>query len=54
MGEISSAGNKGKGIRSDCFVTLELTTKGGIVLQLDSKVGVMYGDSIKKLAMEVM
>jgi citrate lyase subunit beta/citryl-CoA lyase len=53
MGEIASAGNKGKGIRSDCFVTLELTTQGGIVLQLESKVGVMYGDSIKKLVLEI-
>jgi citrate lyase subunit beta/citryl-CoA lyase len=54
MGEIATTGNKGKGIRSDCFVTLELKEQGGIDLQLDSRVGVMYGDSIIKLAREIL
>jgi len=54
MAEIATTGNKGKGIRSDCFVTLELTTGGGINLQLESKVGVMYGESIRTLALEMM
>ena len=51
MAEVATTGNKGKGIRSDCFVTLELTTEGGIQLQIESKVGVMYGESIKKQAL---
>jgi len=54
MTEIATTGNKGKGIRSDCFVTLELTKGGGINLQLESRVGVMYGNSIRKLAFEIM
>jgi citrate lyase subunit beta/citryl-CoA lyase len=54
MGTTATAGNKGKGVRSDCFVTLELTEKGGIVLQVDSKVGVMYGNDIRKEAMEII
>ncbi len=54
MAEIVNTGNKGKGIRSDCFVTLELTTAGGINLQLESKVEVMFGESIRKLALEIM
>ncbi|MCX6286478.1 MAG: aldolase/citrate lyase family protein [Bacteroidetes bacterium] len=54
MAEVATTGNKGKGIRSDCFVTLELTTEGGINLQLESKVGVMFGESIRKLALEIM
>jgi len=54
MAEIATTGNKGKGIRSDCFVTLELTKSGGIALQLESKVGVMFGESIRKLALEMM
>jgi citrate lyase subunit beta/citryl-CoA lyase len=54
MGTTATAGNKGKGVRSDCFVTLELTEKGGIVLQVDSKVGVMYGNDIRKEAMEIL
>jgi len=54
MAEISSTGNKGKGIRSDCFVTLELKTEGGISLRLESKVGVMYGESIRQQALGIL
>ena len=39
MGEIASAGNKGKGIRSDCFVTLELTDQGESYCNLNPKLG---------------
>lgn len=54
MGTTATAGNKGKGVRSDCFVTLELTEQGGIDLQVDSKVGVMYGNDIRKEAMGII
>jgi citrate lyase subunit beta/citryl-CoA lyase len=54
MGAIANTGNKGKGIRSDCFVTLELTDQGGIHLQVESKVEVMYGDSIRKEALDIL
>lgn len=54
MGTISTAGNKGKGVRSDCFVTLEMTGEGGIRLQVDSKVGVMYGNDIRKEALGIL
>ncbi len=54
MIRIATTGNKGKGIRSDCFVTLELTDQGGIQLELESKVIVMYGDSIRKEALEIL
>lgn len=54
MGAIATAGNKGKTIRSDCFVALELKDDGGIELQLESKIEVMYGESIKRLANEVL
>jgi citrate lyase subunit beta/citryl-CoA lyase len=50
----ATAGNKGERVRSDCFVTLELTDKGGINIDLESIVKVMYGKSIKKLAEEVL
>lgn len=43
---IASAGNKGKGVRSDCFISIELTDNGGVNINLDSKVKVMYGRSI--------
>ena len=48
MVKIATSGNKGKGVRSDCFVTLELTDQGGIQLELESKVAVMYGASIRQ------
>jgi len=54
MGTIATAGNKGKGIRSDCFVTLELTDRDGIDLQIESKVIVMYGENIRKEALEIL
>jgi citrate lyase subunit beta/citryl-CoA lyase len=54
MGEIATTGNKGKGIRSDCFVTFELTEQGGIQLTVESKVAVMYGDDIRRQAMEML
>lgn len=47
-------GNKGKGIRSDCHITLEITQSGGIQLELISKVEVMYGDAIRKLLLEIV
>jgi len=53
MGEMIFTGNKGKGVRSDCFVSLELTNQGGIQLELDSKVAVMYGEDIKRLVFEI-
>lgn len=54
MTKTGSAGNKGKGVHSDCFVTIELTNKGGIDIQLESKVKVMYGKSIIDLAKEML
>ncbi len=54
MGELVTTGNKGKGIRSDCFITLELCDQGGIQLQVESKVLVMYGDSIRKEVLEIL
>lgn len=54
MGEIATTGNKGKTVRSDCFVTLELTGSGGIQLLLESKVEVMYGDEIRLQTLEIL
>ncbi|MEI6455356.1 MAG: aldolase/citrate lyase family protein [bacterium] len=54
MGEIATTGNKGKGVRSDCFVTLELTDQNGIQLQVESKVSVMYGEDIRREALKIL
>jgi len=48
------AGNSGPKVRSDCEITLELKSTGGINLDLTSKVKVLYGESIKKLVVEIL
>jgi citrate lyase subunit beta/citryl-CoA lyase len=52
--KIAVCGNKGKGVRSDVHVTLELKEGGGHDIQLTSKVNVMYGESIRILIKEVL
>ncbi len=47
-------GNKGKGVRSDCAVTLEIKESGGIQLQIDSKVKAIYGKQIERLALDIL
>ncbi len=54
MGNSTSTGNKGKGVRSDCFVTLELTGQGGLQLEISSKVGVMFGEDIRHLLLDIL
>ena len=46
MTQIFEAGNKGKGIRSDCFIQLEIKQSGGIIVNLTSKVKALYGKQI--------
>ncbi|MFA6455321.1 MAG: citrate lyase acyl carrier protein [Bacteroidota bacterium] len=41
------AGRTGPNIRSDCFVTITLTERGGITIDLKSKVESLYGASIR-------
>jgi len=50
----ATVGNKGKDVRSDCQVTMELTESGGIQLTIDSRVRVLYGAAIRKLAGEIL
>ncbi|MDA3954869.1 MAG: aldolase/citrate lyase family protein [Bacteroidales bacterium] len=52
--KIATAGNTGKKIRSDCFVTLELKDKGGIQIEQKSKVEVLYGKANIELCNEVL
>lgn len=47
-------GNKGKDVRSDCSVTLEITESGGIQIQINSKVKAIYGKQIEKLAIDIL
>jgi citrate lyase subunit beta/citryl-CoA lyase len=54
MKQTAIAGNKGDRIRSDCQVKLQLLEKGGIDIQLQSKVERMFGEQIRKQALEVL
>ncbi|MCJ7447807.1 MAG: aldolase/citrate lyase family protein [Bacteroidales bacterium] len=51
---IAAAGSAGPKVRSDCEITLELKSKGGIVFDLTSKVEALYGRSIKELCYEIL
>jgi citrate lyase subunit beta / citryl-CoA lyase len=51
---IGAAGNKGDSVRSDCYVSVELTNGSGIELILQSKVAALYGNSIKKLSLDIL
>ena len=54
MSVSGQAGRRGKGVRSDCFVTFEPGSEGGIVVDLASKVDSMYGPSIHKMAARIV
>ncbi len=56
MNKIVTTGNKGKGIRSDCFVTLEIDDSFNQEPQIEisSKVMVMYGKALKELCSEIL
>jgi citrate lyase subunit beta / citryl-CoA lyase len=50
----ATSGNSGPKVRSDCEIVLELRNEGGINIDLESKVQVLYGESIKELCMEIL
>ena len=50
----ATVGNKGDRIRSDCQVRLQLLSKGGINIKLQSKVERMFGEQIRQQALEVL
>jgi citrate lyase subunit beta / citryl-CoA lyase len=52
--KIATAGNKGEKIRSDCFVSLEITNEGGLIIDIKSKVGALYGKSNYALCLEIL
>ncbi len=50
---IGYAGKFGDKVRSDCFVKLQLTNRGGIQSTLQSKVDSLYGQRINDLVLEM-
>jgi len=49
-----SAGPQGDDVRSDLHVAVEFTDSGGVQLELESRVGGLYGDSIIEVATQVL
>lgn len=52
--KIGIAGNKGKGIKSDCYVEFQQTSSGGLNIAIKSKVKVLFGKAIKALAEKML
>jgi citrate lyase subunit beta/citryl-CoA lyase len=50
----ATSGNSGPKVRSDCEITLELRDGGGIVIELKSKVEVLFGGSIRNQCLEIL
>ena len=51
---LAITGNQGPKVRSDCEISLELTSDGGITIELESKVKALYGESIECLVASVL
>ncbi|NOX19190.1 MAG: HpcH/HpaI aldolase/citrate lyase family protein [Chlorobi bacterium] len=49
----ASAGKRDPKVRSDCYIEIEEEKRGGIKIDLKSKVEIMYGESIKKTILEM-
>jgi citrate lyase subunit beta/citryl-CoA lyase len=48
------AGNAGPRVRSDCEIELVLRSRGGVIIELESKVKSLYGESIIEFCIEIM
>lgn len=51
---IQTTGNRGDGIRSDCFISLAVHSDQGISIDLKSKVRSLYGESILDLCRQIL
>lgn len=52
--QIAVSGNSGPKVRSDCEITIELKNKGGLTIDLESRVKVLYGNSIIELCRQTL
>ena len=50
----ATSGNSGPKIRSDCEITIELRSVGGIEIELKSKVQTLYGESIRQQCIGIL
>ena len=51
---VGEAGRRGPNVRSDCWVSAQLTDSGGIHLDLSSKVEALFGSSIRKAILDTL
>lgn len=51
---IATTGNSGPKVRSDCEISLEIRTRGGIIIDLASRVKALYGESITDLCRDIL
>jgi citrate lyase subunit beta/citryl-CoA lyase len=51
---VAVAGNYGQKVRSDCEITLEFRNRGGITIDLHSRVKALYGESIRTLCLAIL
>jgi citrate lyase subunit beta/citryl-CoA lyase len=54
MTKIGEAGRRGDKVRSDAWVRVEPKSRGGLKLQVQTKVEAMYGDSVRALCGRVL
>jgi len=54
MDKIGTAGNRGKDIRSDCYVEFIPDNSGGRIIDIKSKVDALFGKSIRNLAEQIL
>ncbi len=47
-------GRKGSDVRSDCWIAVDLKEDGGIQLELESKVGALFGTSIREGVLQTL
>lgn len=47
MNRTAEAGRRGEAVRSDCWVRVEPKTRGGLKLEVTTKVEAMYGDAVR-------
>jgi citrate lyase subunit beta/citryl-CoA lyase len=51
--QLAHAGNKGDGVKSDCYVEIQLQQNGGLQIELQSKVETLFGESIQELIRQI-
>lgn len=51
---VAVSGNSGPKVRSDCEITIQLKNSGGLLVDVESRVKVLYGESIIKICREIL